>query len=319
MKLMPAVMTLMALIPMISRAELSSVRSLWVNINRDSTATLCLDAPSWSGSSRFVCARSFKPWSVMLITDNADTLTVDIGWGSDATGSFDPVSTIRASVRAYSNHYTNQLRETDKFPISKNDYLITLGWDLSNGLTLKCNNRNFINPNPLHHPIRQISVSSDQEMCFSEWLTRCNTTVALAPPVDTDIIMNEINSSTDSITGVYEYLDRDIDPHSALLGGSYRLAVIPAQSPGDYMIYYLDGASTNNHLWKPGMAKGLLSATPFQAHFNLVWVDAMFVTATKEQYASFPGNGLMELAFSLYKSKIRLVRTTKQPDLKSVD
>lgn len=75
--------------------------------------------------------------------------------------------------------------------------------------------------------------------------------------------------------GIYAYLDRAADPAIARPGGRYTLLVreLP-EHRGSYGIYYIAGAEVDPTLWRPGMLKGSISATPFRNQYDLLWHDA---------------------------------------------
>lgn len=112
--------------------------------------------------------------------------------------------------------------------------------------------------------------------------------------------------------GVWEFLDRDNDARWARLGGRYVLGVRPCDNnTGEWDIIYLEGAVTNAGRWKPGMWKGRLSSTPFNNHFNLMWVDAAFevMSRTDECSATLSDDGsIITLSFPLDRSTIRFYR-----------
>lgn len=76
------------------------------------------------------------------------------------------------------------------------------------------------------------------------------------------------------LSGLYSLYDFEQDDSYALLGGSYRLAVVPAEEAGFFDLYYLDGAKANSSLWKSGMKKGRLRPTSFSNIFDVDWCDA---------------------------------------------
>lgn len=74
------------------------------------------------------------------------------------------------------------------------------------------------------------------------------------------------------IAGVYSMLDYEHDDTYALIGGSYRLAVVP--SGEGYEVYYLGGAQANGGEWQTGRLKGRLRPTAFPTVFDVEWCDA---------------------------------------------
>ena len=67
-------------------------------------------------------------------------------------------------------------------------------------------------------------------------------------------------------------LDYDQDDSYVLIGGAYRIAVLPCEE--GYDIFYMGGARENAGMWSPGMKKGLMKATPFHTVYDVEWRDA---------------------------------------------
>lgn len=139
------------------------------------------------------------------------------------------------------------------------------------------------------------------------------------PPLETaaahslDSLCTALASSTDRMEGLWEYMDRDILPEGASLGGQYRLAT--AKCPdGGYDIIYLDGASINPDLWQPLTIKGHLTPTIFAGNCDLVWRDANGQVLDRECNAQLdPNSAILTLRFPLQKAQIRL-RRLPHPD-----
>lgn len=146
---------------------------------------------------------------------------------------------------------------------------------------------------------------------------RCRRLTALgrAPaPLETssfanlDSLIETIEGSTDKAEGIWEYMDRDIRPGAASLGGQYRLAT--ARNPGGgYDIIYLDGAEANASRWRPMTIKGWLKPTIFTGHYDLRWVDAHGNLLERECNAQLDPNGaILILRFPLQNAQLRLRR-----------
>lgn len=89
---------------------------------------------------------------------------------------------------------------------------------------------------------------------------------------DTDELYRYLAESTDSLEGIWEFMERDISNPGVKLGGFYRLAVV---KEGDgYTILYLDGKNTYSELWQPLYIKGNLKATRYLDHYDLEWITA---------------------------------------------
>lgn len=78
--------------------------------------------------------------------------------------------------------------------------------------------------------------------------------------------------STD-VAGVYSMLDYEQDDTYARIGGSYRIAVLPAEDDA-YAVYYLGGARENGSEWRPGRLKGRMKSTSFATVYDVEWCDA---------------------------------------------
>lgn len=113
--------------------------------------------------------------------------------------------------------------------------------------------------------------------------------------------------------GVYTYLDRAANPAIARPGGRYTLLIreLPGHS-GSYGIYYIAGAEVDASLWKPGMLKGTITATPFRNQYDLRWHDAHgnLVPGCEDSYATTDGDTqTLTLTFpSLDGATIRFAR-----------
>lgn len=112
--------------------------------------------------------------------------------------------------------------------------------------------------------------------------------------------------------GVWAFLDRDNDPKWARPGGRYTLGIRRSDDrDSSWDIVYLDGAVTNAARWKPGSIKGRLVATPFDRHYNLLWIDAAFerLTEADECSASLSDDGaVLTLSFPLDHTTLRFYR-----------
>lgn len=118
----------------------------------------------------------------------------------------------------------------------------------------------------------------------------------------TDTLDRLFNSDATQYEGYWTYLDRNNDPDRARVGGRYRLALV--KEDNDYLIIYVDGATTNACNWREGMIKGRLSATIFKDHYDLEWYDSMFDVIETDAHA-YIENSILTLEFPLYKTQIR--------------
>lgn len=117
-------------------------------------------------------------------------------------------------------------------------------------------------------------------------------------------------SSVDPLEGYWAYLDRENDSKVMKPGGFYTIAVVAAGS-GNYDLIYVDGATVNSGLWSTGMRKGRLVDTRFVNHYDLVWVDAVFDTMSRDVSASVEQGAVLILSFPVYRSQMRFVKTQR--------
>lgn len=144
------------------------------------------------------------------------------------------------------------------------------------------------------------------ELVVSEAYTRAAGAEVL--PVTADEIMERSRrQDAAKVEGVWEYLDRDNDSSLCRLGGNYRLGVT-TDAGGALVIVYLEGAKVNASDWKPGMIKGRLVPTPFQNHYDLLWIDATMQPINEECSATLEPAGTLRLDFPLLKTTFRLSR-----------
>ncbi len=112
--------------------------------------------------------------------------------------------------------------------------------------------------------------------------------------------------SSDSVEGVWRYLDRETDDNRARVGGLYELVIV--RNGGGYDILYGSGARVNGENWRPLMKKGRLDDTPFERHYDLTWYDSMMEVMDEENHASVSDEGILTLEFPLYRSRLRFYR-----------
>ncbi|MDE6697354.1 MAG: LysE family translocator [Muribaculaceae bacterium] len=92
-----------------------------------------------------------------------------------------------------------------------------------------------------------------------------------------EAMLSKLNSSGNAglkLSGIYFLYDYEQDDSFAVIGGSYRLAVEPAEEAGFFDLYYMDGAKANSSLWRFGMKKGRMCPTPFANIFDVEWRDS---------------------------------------------
>lgn len=110
-------------------------------------------------------------------------------------------------------------------------------------------------------------------------------------------------------TGLWEYLDRDMDRNMAIAGGRYTLGIVPSEeNVGEYDIIYIRGAEVNGSAWKEGMKKGKLIPTIFENHYNMIWYDSQMDKMTDDMHADLSQNAILSLSFPLMNSTMRFSR-----------
>lgn len=125
-----------------------------------------------------------------------------------------------------------------------------------------------------------------------------------APFENREALMSYLAASSDPMETVWEYLDRDIDPAEARLGGKYTIATVLA--PGGYDIIYIDGPGNSPGSWKCLDIKGKLKDTTFNGHYDLHWLAAPGHTADNEASATLDiGGEVLELTFPTLRSRLR--------------
>lgn len=129
--------------------------------------------------------------------------------------------------------------------------------------------------------------------------------VALDSDIDKNTTLQHVSNSTDSLEGVWEYMERDMPSAAVRLGGFYTLLIV--RTGGDYTIHYLNGAKNYAQLWEEVQPKGRLIRTPFVGHYDLEWVDAKRTMLMKgEMWANLESdNSVLALHFPVLKTIIK--------------
>lgn len=122
-----------------------------------------------------------------------------------------------------------------------------------------------------------------------------------------DSVTHYLAASIDPVEGVWHYLDRSTDDRCARLGGRYSLYIVRDAGDG-YMILYAGGGETNAKKWRPGMLKGRLIPTPFEAHYDVEWYDSMMERVDDESHASVDDAGILSVSFPVHRSSLRFYR-----------
>lgn len=124
-----------------------------------------------------------------------------------------------------------------------------------------------------------------------------------------DSLLGYIAASNDPMESVWEYLDRDINPSEARLGGKYIFATVLA--PDGYDIVYIDGAEKTSGDWKSLDIKGKLTNTAFDGHYDLTWLAAPRHEADTEASATIGiGGEVLEFNFPTLRSRLRFRRAS---------
>lgn len=291
-------------------SESVALRKFAMTVDAGSGVCQEFNPAAWSGRTRLVCSQSNCPWSLSLATASEDTLRMALTWRETVEKSFEPTVVLDFTATYGGDAVIrNSVMEKRGVNLSNNDYMVTVAWDMTQGIAVSVAGQQVFSEIPLKAPVTGAYVeAAERRMSFTEWSTEAQTMTMLMEPFQEKYIREYSGNPNDSIAGIYRYFDRDTDPSAAQIGGDYTLAIIPVEGTDSYAVCYLDGATVNRGLWRPGMVKGILTPTEFVGHYNLRWLDADFRIMEAEQYAFFPGNNLLQLVFPLYKSKFRLVR-----------
>lgn len=122
---------------------------------------------------------------------------------------------------------------------------------------------------------------------------------------DARALHDYLSASTDSLEGIWQWVDCETDAPAVTAGGRYTLATV-ADSSGGYDLVYVGGAKTGN--WQPLDIKGHMSATPFINQFDVTWYDAEGRDTGEGIYATIDADGLMTLTFTPLRSRMRLIK-----------
>lgn len=85
-------------------------------------------------------------------------------------------------------------------------------------------------------------------------------------------LATHIKASADPMEGFWEYLDRNVDPEKASVGGRYILATVLRDDA--YDIVYVKGAEVASAAWCPMQLKGILRPTIFRDNYDMEWITA---------------------------------------------
>ena len=134
-----------------------------------------------------------------------------------------------------------------------------------------------------------------------------------APYESEDALMSYLAASADINEAVWDYLDRDIDPALASVGGRYRLATVKsATRPGSYDIVCLSGGDTPAGR-EPMRVIGRLAPTIFIGTYALEWVDAKGRLLSGDQDAQISSDhAILTLRWPLLRAQLRFSRSANK-------
>lgn len=122
-----------------------------------------------------------------------------------------------------------------------------------------------------------------------------------------DELAAHIKASADPMEGFWEYLDRNVDPAKAVLGGRYTLATVRR---GDaYDIIYVRGAEVASDAWRPLQVKGILHPTIFRDNYDMEWITTDMKRITDDCDAMLSDDkAVLTLRFPIAAAQLRLRR-----------
>lgn len=89
---------------------------------------------------------------------------------------------------------------------------------------------------------------------------------------DLNEILQLASGKSSGIDGVYSLFDYEHDDSYAKLGGQYRVAILSGEG-NEHEVLYLSGARVYSDVWRPGMRKAILKASPFGNIYDVEWID----------------------------------------------
>lgn len=116
-----------------------------------------------------------------------------------------------------------------------------------------------------------------------------------------------IKASSDPMEGFWEYLDRNVDPAKAVVGGRYTLATVRR---GDaYDIIYVKGAEVASATWRPMQVKGTLHPTIFRDNYDMEWITTDMKRISDDCDAMLSDDkAILTLRFPIADAQLRLRR-----------
>lgn len=313
------VLTMALCLPFLSGAEILSVAkgdSLRLPLTGsfseeiEITASLKSNRPNGSGRSKSFWGIR---WKDTMGKDNSLTLH----WGNSDFGDISDIRYLLLEVsRLDSTVVSEKITEGVELYTGPNTLRMsldeegTLQWKIGANSLSSSGEVNLGSPKDAECPFVIFAEGSELR------ISRCDVTEALCT---SSSLMTPYNDKSDFSSesceecpsGVWVFLDRDMNPKWARLGGRYVLGIMNREDGTVYDIVYLEGAETNGHKWRSGMLKGKLVATPFKGHFNLEWIDSTFnrMDDSDECSATLNEEGtILTLSFPLDHSTLRFYR-----------
>lgn len=248
-------------------------------------------------------------WQMNLISAT-DTLSLSIDKTDSNFGDFDHTEGIRIIVRR-NNELIDDITvteniSTDARPNYLRADLFPDGIDLSLGhSTLRLATRL-----PFSSFYSRAEIISETDATVTRRLAayRPAPRIVRSAYASQEEINEAISQCNHPIAGIWKKFDETFDTTSALIGGNYTIAIVPAPDSGNMMqIIYLDGGITNDKAWEHMMIKGTLSPTPFYSNFDVEWIDALG-NEISEGANALVENNLLVIDFPLINARIRFAR-----------
>lgn len=125
-----------------------------------------------------------------------------------------------------------------------------------------------------------------------------------------DSLLGYLAESKDPREGIWEYLDRKIDPSKATQGGKYTLACV--REGKGYILIFLDGSSSP--AWRPLRIKARLEPSGFIDNYDMIWYIDNGNRYSEDTNASFINAGsILECRFPEVESVMRFRRRDAFP------
>lgn len=241
-------------------------------------------------------------WTVELLNGDSTVELISVSWGNNDMGNIDDYRYLEIAGNDFSKKFSKDVS------LYSNDNYLVISTSCPTKATVSIGNQypQYAGEIMLNRNIDAVRINSHHGTLEIGYIsTYCPVTLSLDPNLDLQEIHELATMKQGTPAGIWIPLDRENDPDYARPGGSYTLAVIPdCDTPGDYLIIYLDGAMVNNVAWKPGMIKGRLHQTPFDNIYALKWYTAAMDDAGPECNAAIE-DGILSFNFPLLNTRLR--------------